>query len=498
MSIGQKVPAITGYEPFYGFVEPPFSLSVNTRFRYDSTSHHEALSHVAHALERREPIVVVTGEIGTGKTLLCRTVVERLPRKAFLSVIHDPMLGRDDLLKRILEDFGVISSTGAGLVQTSRHELVHALQKFLASLAQLEAHAVVILDEAQHVRADVLEEIRLLANVHDSRGTLLQIILVGQPSLRLLLDTPELAQLRQRITRFVSLEPLTGDEVRQYMTHRLTVARAPHTNSTVPGASDLASALAQWNDDSSQPVGFADEAVASVARISRGVPREVNLLCDRALETAYTEQTRTVSASHVRTAATLLHMPAAEDVVAAAPSMVTAAAPSPLSPSSRSPRRLVAAAATVAVVAAIVWLGAAAMRTPRTGGQPAATTASAPPQGPPSVDRPSPPPVDVPQRGAESTPAQSAPPAPTVSAAPPITTASAGGFEILVASFRTDARATAVAKEIAAMGQKVRQRSLGGWHQVLAGPFSSRADANEVQEQLNRAGVTGTVIVPEK
>src|SRR5262245_64214822 len=126
VSISQTA-ASSGYEQFFGFSEPPFSLAVNTRFRFESVSHRAALAQVSYALERREPIVVVTGEIGMGKTLLCRTVVESLPRRTFLSVIDDPMLERDDLLKRILEDFGVISSAGAVVVQATRHELVHAL-----------------------------------------------------------------------------------------------------------------------------------------------------------------------------------------------------------------------------------------------------------------------------------------------------------------------------------------------------------------------------------
>jgi general secretion pathway protein A len=493
MSIGQEAAASTGYEQFFGFVEPPFSLSVNTRFRFDSASHHEALSQVTYALERREPVVVVTGEIGTGKTMLCRTVVERLPRKTFLAVINDPMLGRDDLLKRILEDFGVISaSAGARLVQTSRHELVHALEKFLASLAQLEAHAVVIIDEAQHVRPDVLEEIRLLANMQDSGGTLLQIVLAGQPSLRALLDTPELAQLRQRITRFISLDPLSNDEVNQYISHRLTVAREPHINSNVPGAQDFAAAIAEWND-SSWPVSFADDAVAAVARISCGVPRIVNLLCDRALETACAQQTRTVGLSHVEAAASLLKLPAGEKPIAAPASTDTAAVGGP---ASRFQRRLVAAAAGVAVVAAIVWI-VDTMKTTRTAEQPAAATGSATPQhAPPSAAQSTAPPVVTPPRGPEPTRAEPAPVKQSPLPAPPITTTAGGeSFEIVVASFRTEARAAEVARQVEALGQKVRQRSLEGWQQVLAGPFASRAAADAAQEQLDRAGFTETVIV---
>ena len=479
----EEAPASSGYERFFGFTEPPFSLAVNTRFRFDSASHREALSQISYALERREPIVVVTGEIGTGKTLLCRTVVERLPRRTFLSVINDPKLGRDDLLKRILEDFGVISSGAVGVVQTSRHDLVHALEKFLASLGQLDAHAVVILDEAQHVGADVLEELRLLANIHDSRGTLLQIVLVGQPSLRAVLDARELEQLRQRITRFVSLDSLSHDEVKEYIAHRLTVAREAPTSSNVPGARDLAVAIAEWNEVS-RPLTFTDEAIAAVAQISRGVPRVVNLLCDRALEAAFAQQMRTVGAAHLNTAASLLQLPAGEKPFAG--SAQTDAAEAPRAPSSS--RRLLAGAAAAGFVvafAAAVWIGGRAMK-PGPAAQP-----------PSAVAAPTPPPA-TPPHAADPAPTQTAPAREPSPAAQGSTTPPGGeSYELVVASFRTEARATEVATQIAAMGQKVRQRSLGGWQQVLAGPFASKEAADEAQQQLNRAGFTQTVMVRE-
>ena len=166
--------------------------------------HTAALAHVTHALERREPVVVVTGEIGTGKTLLCRTVVERLERKTFLSIVTDPLLEHDDLLKQMLQDFGVISKDRTRLTPASRHDLVHALQQFLSSLASLNAHAVVIIDEAQHLKPDMLESIRLVSNIQDERGTMLQIILVGQTDLDQLVSRPELRALKQRVSRIRS------------------------------------------------------------------------------------------------------------------------------------------------------------------------------------------------------------------------------------------------------------------------------------------------------
>ena len=213
-----------GYEAFFGLKESPFSLSPNPRFLFESATHRAALEQVTYALRRREPLVVVTGEIGTGKTMLCRTMLSRLERLTFLSVISDPLLGRDDLLKQILEDFGVISRGRTKQLQPGRHELVQALQEFLASLIPLQAHAVVMIDEAQHLAPAVLEEIRLLSNIEGDQGTQLQIVLVGQTDLETALKRPDMRQFEQRVTRRCRLEPLDAREVRKYIEHRLAVA----------------------------------------------------------------------------------------------------------------------------------------------------------------------------------------------------------------------------------------------------------------------------------
>ena len=225
MGIPGQPERVERYEPFFGLNEAPFSLAPDPRFLFASASLSAALAQLDYALERREPLVVVTGEIGTGKTLLCRAVLQRMQRKTFLSVIYDPLLERDDLLKQILEDFGIIARDRTRLTETTRHELIQALEAFLRSLSAIQAHAVVIIDEAQHLQPDVLEQIRLLSNIDDGRGTLLQIILVGQSELNALLARPELRQLEQRVSRRFRLAPLTRDEVHQYIDHRLALAR---------------------------------------------------------------------------------------------------------------------------------------------------------------------------------------------------------------------------------------------------------------------------------
>ena len=288
------------YEPFFGLTEAPFSLAPDPRFLFASASISAALEQLAYALGRREPLIVVTGEIGTGKTLLCRAVMKRIPRETFLSVIDDPMLERDDLLKQMLEDFGVIAKDRSRLTETTRHELVEALQAFLRSLGSIQAHAVVAIDEAQHLRPEVLEQIRLLSNMNDEKGTLLQIILVGQPELETLLSQPELRQLQQRVTRRFHLEPLNREEVREYIDHRLALAR--NGASRAPGAAELAHELAAWSSVK-RDAQFTDEAVQAVFEISRGFPRVINLLCDRSLEAACASNLRVVDAFGINKAA---------------------------------------------------------------------------------------------------------------------------------------------------------------------------------------------------
>jgi general secretion pathway protein A len=469
-----------GYEQFFGFAEPPFSLSANPRFRFASAGHEDALSEVTYGLERREPVIVITGDIGMGKTLLCRTVLQRLPRKTFLSVITDPLLGRDDFLKRILEDFGIIAAESAATLQVSRHDLTQAMDTFLLSLAQLDAHAVVIIDEAQHIQPDVLEQIRLVANAHDTRGTLLQIVLVGQPSLQTLLGKPELRQVRQRVTRCVSVNALTDGEVKQYIAHRLAVARQPEANSRIAGADDLAREIARWNE-SRQPVTFSDEAIDAVARLSRGTPRIVNLLCDRALEATFANRTRTVDAPAIEGAARSLQLAdMGGDTIEPA---ITSYAP-------RTSRYAVGIAALV-VVGAIVWLGSRQLDRDRSiqrqtsvvaTPQPAAATAPSPPAPVPSSFREQ---IEaVPLAAVER-------PNPSAAAASAETT---DRFEILIASFRTESRATEVVEQLTNAGQSVRRRSVAGWQQVVAGPFGSRTAAEDAQRLLEREGFTGTQI----
>jgi type II secretory pathway predicted ATPase ExeA len=568
---------VEGYEAFFGLAEPPFSLAPDPRFLFASASHSAALAQVVYALERREPLVVVTGEIGTGKTLLCRTVLQQLRRKTFLSVVNDPLLDRDDLLKQLLRDFGVMSREPATVPTPARHELIEALHAFLRSLAPIQAHAVVIIDEAQHLKPEVLEQIRLLSNIDDERGTLLQIILVGQPDLDALLARPELRQLQQRVSRRFRLEPLNRDEVEQYVTHRLTLARGAAVRSQVPGAVELARELAAWQE-TAEGVEFTPQAIQAVSEISGGLPRVINLLCDRSLEEAYVSRKRTVDGPSVFSAARALglnaaaHAPTGVDAAAAAslsaaPGMAapatreavtdfeagandredfwnrtdselapaehlashveTGVAPPPKAASIPT-SRYVAVGAALLVLAAVLWFGFHALRpaagvveAPGVSGPPAssegspatapagtaaggnAASGTAPASGS-AATLPTPAaPIGAPSGTAPApgaAPGTPRPATPQPGAVPPAAgagvTGVATGFDIVVASFRTDERAATVADQVKALGLPMRRRVAAGWQQVISGPFPSQGAAGEAQQRLARAGLSGTQIVP--
>jgi general secretion pathway protein A len=528
-ALGHPKP-IESYEQFFGLNEPPFSLSPNPRFVYESAAHAAALAQVAYSIERREPLVVITGEIGAGKTLLCRTVTQRIQRKTFLSVINDPQLERDDLLTQLLEDFGVISKDRRNLTRASRHELFTTLQNFLLTLVPLQAHAVVVIDEAQHLQPDVLEQIRLLSNIDDARGTLLQIILVGQSDLEPLLSRPELRQFQQRVSRRFRLDPLRGDEVQQYIEHRLAVARSSPP-SQLPGRSELEREVAAWGI-TSPAVAFTPEATATIARLSDGLPRVINIICDRALEHAHGLRTRTIDAQVILTAASAVGMPAyvesrplpapaAAQPAPAAPEALEPAEPEaagalPLWPPStagrssekgdpvafgalaravepRSSRKWLTIGVPAAVAGALaVWLGVRAVRAPEPV-QPRPQEAAAVPS---RQSAPATPPAQSPAEApAAAAPASGAPgDGPASPAAVPRPPASAG-FEIVVASFRTQARAEAVVDQVAALNLPARRRVADGWQQVILGPFRSRAEADAARQQLDSAGLTGSQIV---
>jgi general secretion pathway protein A len=272
------------YEEYYGFAHSPFSLNPDPRFLYRSESHDNALQQVWQAIRRKEGFIVLTGDIGTGKTTLCRTILEQFDPTTFTALILNPFLSLEELLREILLGYGVVSRDGlrdGRLATATRHELIRTLHDFLLSLEPIHGSAVLIIDEAQHLSPEVLEEIRILSNLETSERKLLLIVLVGQLNLLDVLRDAKLRQLDQRISIRCLLQPLTREGVEAYISHRLRVAR---------GAA----------------VTFTPDAIDVVFAISGGVPRVINLLCDRALMAGADTQTDKITAPLVRDAATNL------------------------------------------------------------------------------------------------------------------------------------------------------------------------------------------------
>jgi general secretion pathway protein A len=250
------------YEQYYGFVQPPFTLTPDPRFLYRSESHEEAITLLQQAIRRKEGFIVLTGDIGTGKTTSCRALLEQLDANVFTSLILNPFLSVEELLREVLLDFGVVSRdavrTGR-IASASKHELISTLHEFLLSLMPIHGSGVLIIDEAQHLSTEVLEQIRIISNLETNESKLLQIVLVGQLNLLDVLAAAEMRQLDQRISIRAQLKPLNREEVEAYIAHRLWVARGSTAVTFEPSALDLAHAY------------------------TGGVPRIINLVCDRSL-----------------------------------------------------------------------------------------------------------------------------------------------------------------------------------------------------------------------
>lgn len=270
------------YETYYGFTEKPFSLTPDPKYLYRSQSHGDAFDLLQYAIRRREGFVVVTGDIGTGKTTLCRALLEQIDRATFTALVLNPFLSEEDLLKRILQDFGVVSRDDAKtgrLAQVSKQELIDTLYDFLLGLIPLKASAVLIIDEAQNLPLGVLEQIRILSNLETDKEKLLQIILVGQLELQALLRSRELRQLDQRVSIRYELQPLDRETVGAYVSHRVAVAGG------------------------SASVMFMPKSLDRVHKLSGGIPRLINLLCDRALLAAFSLRTNRITPEMVEHAA---------------------------------------------------------------------------------------------------------------------------------------------------------------------------------------------------
>ncbi len=263
------------YLSFFGLSEKPFAITPDPRYLYLSERHAEALAHLLYGINESGGFIQLTGEVGTGKTTVVRTLLSRVPHHADVAVILNPRVTPVEFLLTICEELGLPI---ADADRDSVKQMVDALNRRLLAAHAEGRRIIVIVDEAQNLSPDVLEQVRLLTNLETPTQKLLQIILIGQPELRELLDRTELRQLAQRITGRYHLEPLSREETQGYVRHRLRVAGA---------AGEI----------------FTPSALAEIHRLSGGIPRVINVTCDRALLGAYTQETRKITAGLVRLAA---------------------------------------------------------------------------------------------------------------------------------------------------------------------------------------------------
>jgi general secretion pathway protein A len=263
------------YTSFFGLSEKPFAITPDPRYLYLSERHAEALAHLLYGINESGGFIQLTGEVGTGKTTVVRTLLSRVPHHADVAVILNPRVTPVEFLLTICEELGLAIAEAD---RDSVKQMVDALNRRLLSAHAEGRRIIVLVDEAQNLSIDVLEQVRLLTNLETPTQKLLQIILIGQPELRELLDRTDLRQLAQRITGRYHLKPLSREETKGYVRHRLRVAGATQ---------DI----------------FTPAALVELHRLSEGIPRVINVACDRALLGAYTQETKKISAGLVRRAA---------------------------------------------------------------------------------------------------------------------------------------------------------------------------------------------------
>ncbi|GAB3029655.1 ExeA family protein [Bowmanella dokdonensis] len=249
------------YLNYFGLSDNPFSIAPNPDYLYMSPRHKEALAHLTFGLRESGGFVMLTGEVGTGKTTVSRKLMQQLPDNTQVAMILNPTLSAMELLATLCDELGIE-------YQNKQASLKYFTDRILAHLARNHTqgiNTVLIIDEAQHLLPEVLEQLRLLTNLETNREKLLKVVLIGQPELQLLLKRNELRQLAQRITARYHLLPLTRHEVKEYIAHRLRVAEGDKSI-------------------------FSSHALQAAYQITGGIPRVINLLCDRALTLAFTKQ----------------------------------------------------------------------------------------------------------------------------------------------------------------------------------------------------------------
>ncbi len=252
------------YEQFFGLKEKPFNVTADPSFLFFSRRHKEAFSHLIYGIKQRKGFLEITGEVGTGKTTLCKALLNSLNNNVKSALILNPDLSKHQLLRAIVTDLGIDTEKSSG------SSLLGKLNQFLIEQLANNNNVVLIIDEAQNLKASLLEQIRLLSNLETEKEKLLQIVLVGQPELREKLKLPSLRQLRQRVSVRYHMLPLEQDEVDKYIHHRLRVA------------------------GSVGRIRFDKDALGEIYGYTQGIPRLINLLCDKALLAAFVKETSVI------------------------------------------------------------------------------------------------------------------------------------------------------------------------------------------------------------
>jgi type II secretory pathway predicted ATPase ExeA len=396
-------------------------------------------------------VFVIVGAAGTGKTLLCRHVKQAIePGAAVVSVVEDPQLGCDELIRHVLNDFGAGSTLPSRVDALAGHDLVRALQQFLAALAPTGIRAAIVIDAAERLQPSVLERIRLLSNFETDSDKLLQIVLVGRPDLHRVLDAPELRQLRQRISRRYLLAPLDTREVRPYIERRLWVAHGGVR------AKDAREGATFWR------AHFTAAAIRAVARLTGGTPGAINALCGSALESAARRGQARVDARDVVSAAGRLAIAVPLDVRLAAGTWPRAAA------------AIACVAAAATLTASLAWDGSADAPGGLSPAAIAANTSSSGSRGGGARDE-----ADAVDAGT------------TVSPLVEIES-----FTVVAGSFRSPERAAELAARVAESGLPAFTRTVSGaWHQVIVGPYASVEEARGAQQRLGALQIRDAEIV---